>query len=35
MEEQSRNKDETYSETEVDARLKNELPQWYLEKGWI
>ena len=31
----SRNKDKTFSEDEVEARLRSELPQWYLEKGWI
>ena len=25
----------TYSDEEVTERLKNELPQWYLENGWI
>lgn len=24
-----------YSEAEVEARLKAELPHWYLEDGWI
>jgi len=24
-----------YSEAEVTAKLQNELPQWYLENGWI
>jgi 4a-hydroxytetrahydrobiopterin dehydratase len=24
-----------YSDDEVEARLKRELPNWYLEKGWI
>src|SRR5690606_13877155 len=24
-----------YSDTEVEARLKAELPHWYLEDGWI
>lgn len=28
-------KDETYSEEEIEARLKDELPQWYYEDGWI
>lgn len=29
-------KDEnTYSDQEVEQRLKDELPHWYLEKGWI
>lgn len=30
-----KSKDETYSEKEILARLKAELPQWYYEKGWI
>lgn len=25
----------TYSDEEVSARLKQELPHWYLEDGWI
>jgi 4a-hydroxytetrahydrobiopterin dehydratase len=28
-------KDETYSETEIEARLKDELQEWYFEGGWI
>ena len=28
-------KDAVYSETEIEARLKDELPHWYLEGGWI
>ena len=34
---QWRNKsaDEVFSAAEVEARLKDELPQWYLEDGWI
>jgi 4a-hydroxytetrahydrobiopterin dehydratase len=28
-------KDEVYSQSEVEARLKDELPQWYFEDGWI
>jgi 4a-hydroxytetrahydrobiopterin dehydratase len=28
-------KDETYSEEEIETRLKEELPDWYLEGGWI
>ncbi len=28
-------KDETYSEEEIEARLKEELPDWYFEGGWI
>ncbi|MFT5133725.1 MAG: 4a-hydroxytetrahydrobiopterin dehydratase [Gammaproteobacteria bacterium] len=28
-------KDETYSEEEIGARLKEELPDWYFEDGWI
>ena len=27
--------DEVYAAEEVEARLKDELPQWYLEDGWI
>ncbi|MEW8690807.1 MAG: 4a-hydroxytetrahydrobiopterin dehydratase [Candidatus Thiodiazotropha endolucinida] len=27
--------DETYSDEEAEVRLKEELPHWYLEKGWI
>ena len=30
-----RTKERTYSDAEVETRLKQELPQWYLEKGWI
>lgn len=30
-----RKHEETYSDEEVEARLKQELPHWYLEKGWI
>ena len=33
MNEQS--KERTYSGEEVEARLKSELPHWYLEGGWI
>jgi 4a-hydroxytetrahydrobiopterin dehydratase len=29
------NHTETYTDAEVGARLKEELPHWYLEKGWI
>ncbi len=28
-------KEKTYSDKEVEARLKQELPHWYLENGWI
>ncbi len=28
-------KDETYSDEEIEARLKDELPSWYYEAGWI
>lgn len=28
-------KDETYTEEEIEARLKEELPHWYYENGWI
>ena len=27
--------DETYSEEIIEARLKEELPRWYYENGWI
>ncbi len=27
--------EELYSEEEAELRLKDELPHWYLEKGWI
>ena len=27
--------DEVYSTAEIEARLKDELPHWYLEDGWI
>ncbi len=27
--------EETYTAEEVEARLKEELPHWYLEEGWI
>ena len=27
--------EETYTDEEVAARLKEELPHWYLEEGWI
>jgi len=30
-----RTNDETYSDQEVEARLKEELPHWYLENGCI
>ena len=30
-----RGHDETYSDAEIEARLGEELPHWYLEKGWI
>src|SRR5262249_45847084 len=33
MNEQS--KERTYNDEEVQARLKKELPHWYLEGGWI
>ncbi len=28
-------KDATYSEEEIEARLKDELPNWYYEGSWI
>ena len=27
--------EETYDEAEIEARLREELPHWQLEKGWI
>lgn len=27
--------DEVYSKEEIEARLKEELPHWYFEDGWI
>ncbi|MGQ0656723.1 MAG: 4a-hydroxytetrahydrobiopterin dehydratase [Chromatiales bacterium] len=27
--------DEAYTPEEIDARLKEELPKWYFEDGWI
>jgi 4a-hydroxytetrahydrobiopterin dehydratase len=27
--------DKTYSDEEITARLQEQLPQWYLENGWI
>jgi 4a-hydroxytetrahydrobiopterin dehydratase len=28
-------RDETYTQEEIEARLKEELPNWYYEDGWI
>jgi 4a-hydroxytetrahydrobiopterin dehydratase len=28
-------KDATYTVVEIEARLKDELPKWYYEDGWI
>ncbi len=30
-----RGPERTYSEAEIEARLREELPHWYYEKGWI
>jgi len=30
-----RTADETYTDEEAEARLKEELPFWYVEEGWI
>lgn len=27
--------EETFNDEDVEQRLKDELPHWYLEKGWI
>jgi 4a-hydroxytetrahydrobiopterin dehydratase len=31
----NKEKNETYSEEEIEARLNDELPLWYYEGGWI
>ncbi len=31
----NKGKDATYTDAEIEERLQQELPQWYLEKGWI
>ena len=30
-----RKHEETYNDAEIEERLREELPQWYLENGWI
>ena len=30
-----RSSEEIYADAEIEARLKEELPHWYLEDGWI
>ncbi len=30
-----RGPERTYSDAEIEARLREELPHWYYEKGWI
>jgi 4a-hydroxytetrahydrobiopterin dehydratase len=30
-----RKQEETYADAEIEERLKEELPHWYLENGWI
>src|SRR3972149_3473964 len=30
-----RSKEKTYGDAEIEARLKKELPDWWLESGWI
>lgn len=30
-----RKQEEVYSEEEIESRLKEELPNWYYENGWI
>ena len=32
---EARTKDRTYSEPEIEERLKRELPHWTLENGWL
>ena len=34
-EKKDRRKDETFSEREIEARLKSELPLWYYQDGWL
>ncbi|MCX7103010.1 MAG: 4a-hydroxytetrahydrobiopterin dehydratase [Methylobacter sp.] len=29
------NQEETYSDADIEQRIKEELPNWYLENGWI
>lgn len=31
----SKTADDTYSDAEIEQRLADELPHWYLENGWI
>ncbi len=31
----TRTADEPYADEEIEQRLREELPKWYLEKGWI
>lgn len=31
----NKGKDETYADAEIEVRLRDELPHWYLENGWI
>ena len=31
----ARERERTYTEDEIKARLEAELPHWYLEDGWI
>jgi 4a-hydroxytetrahydrobiopterin dehydratase len=31
----SESTERVYSETEIEQRLKQELPHWYYENGWI
>lgn len=30
-----RKQEDVYTDEEIEARLKEELPHWYLENGWI
>ncbi len=32
---ENKGNDDTYSDEEIEERLKAELPKWYLESGWI
>jgi len=32
---ENKGNDDVYSDEEIEERLKEELPDWYLESGWI
>ena len=35
MSDSDKDKEKTYNEAEITARLKEELPHWFFENGWI